>query len=53
MRENHSTFFIKELIFNHGGTIYYDIASVEFQQLVKNRAEFLFELYYILSHEEK
>lgn len=39
---------IKELIFNHGGTIYYDIASVEFQQLAKNRAEFLSNLYNIL-----
>lgn len=40
---------VLELIFNHGGTMYYDIASVQTQQLAKNRAEFLSELYYILS----
>ena len=39
---------VNELIFNYGGTLYYDIASVEAQQLAKNRAEFLSDLYYTL-----
>lgn len=39
---------VNEIIFNHGGTMYYDIASVQTQQLAKTRAEHLISLYYTL-----
>jgi len=32
---------IYELIFNHGGTMYFDLAAGDNEELVKNRAEFL------------
>ena len=38
---------INEFIFNHGGTIYYDIAAGDYEELIKNRAEFLKWVYEI------
>ena len=38
---------INEFIFNHGGTMYYDIAAGDYEELIKNRAEFLKWVYEI------
>ena len=38
---------INEFIFNHGGTMYYDIAASDYEELIKNRAEFLKWVYEI------
>ena len=38
---------INEFIFNHGGTIYFDIAASDYEELIKNRAEFLKWVYEI------
>ena len=38
---------INEFIFNHGGTMYFDIAASDYEELIKNRAEFLKWVYEI------
>ena len=38
---------VDKLIWNHGGTMYFDIAAVEDKDLIKNRAEFLRTIYSI------
>ena len=38
---------INVFIFNHGGTMYYDIAAGDYEELIKNRAEFLKWVYEI------
>ncbi len=38
---------INEFIFNHGGTMYFDIAASDYEELIKNRAEFLKWVYKI------
>lgn len=36
---------INEFVFNHGGTLYYDLAAGDYEEIIKNRAEFLKWIY--------
>ncbi len=38
---------INEFIFNHGGTMYFDVAASDYEEIIKNRAEFLKQIYLI------
>lgn len=38
---------INEFVFNHGGTLYYDLAADDYEEIIKKRAEFLKWIYEI------
>ncbi|MBQ3641981.1 DUF1311 domain-containing protein, partial [bacterium] len=42
---------VEDFILNHGGTIYFDFASLDDQTIIKNRAEFLQEIYEVYTNQ--